>query len=127
MYLSESVAVTPLKDVTELEKEFNERLEQDRQLFTELIDSIDFSLNINPLSLPVSIWGNTYWEFMDGHQRDRILSSLFRFSLERGMKTMPLYRRSQNYASVRPEQFNSLNDLCSLPVLLKDGDASAGV
>ena len=124
---SESLTVSPLKAVEELEKEFNERLEQDRQLFAELIDSIDFSLNINPLSLPVAIWGNTYWEFMDARKRDRILSSLFRFSLERGMKTMPIYRRSQNYASVRPDQFNSLNDLCKLPVLLKDGDASAGV
>src|SRR3989338_5227812 len=114
-------------EIDVLELLFQKRLEHDKHYFHQLMEMFDFSADINPLSLPVKIWGNIYWEFMDSHERDRILSSLFRFTLRRGIKTMPIYLNSSNYASVNPSHIHSLRDLCTLPVLLKDGDPSAGV
>ena len=116
-----------LKEVDELQQEFDLRLRRDKDSFHTVFDSLDLSNGMNPLALPLDIWGNVYWEFMDAALRDRILSSMLRYSLARGIKTMPVYQRSEAYASVKPSDIQSLSDLNKLPVLLKDGDVSQGV
>jgi len=116
-----------LHQTDDLEGAFRSRLDHDKETFRSLVELFDFSTDINPLSLPTKIWGNVYWEFMNPQQRDRILSSLFRFTLQRGMKKMPIYQKSASYSTIQPHNIHSLRDLCSLPVLLKDGDGAAGV
>ena len=123
--MQETIVVHREKEA--LQHDFEQRLAYDREIFAEMMSSLNFSLDINPLSLPLSIWGNLTWEFMDAAERDKILSSFFRFTLRRGLKTMALYKNSHNYAAIKPENFQSLSDLMKLPVLLKDGDAAANI
>ena len=99
--MQETIVVHREKEA--LQHDFEQRLAYDREIFAEMMSSLNFSLDINPLSLPLSIWGNLTWEFMDAAERDKILSSFFRFTLRRGLKTMALYKNSHNYAAIKPE------------------------
>ncbi|MBI4017085.1 MAG: AMP-binding protein [Candidatus Aenigmarchaeota archaeon] len=105
---------------------FECQLQQDAVVLEEVFDSRDWDTDVDPLSLPHSFWGNIALDFMDSKQRDVMLSSFFRYSLRRGLKVMPLYASAQ-YAKLDPFCVRKLSDFVRVPLLLKDGNLTAGL
>ncbi len=98
----------------ELNRAFEERLEKDKE---SLENILKYQKNIDPFNLPVEVWGNVFWEFMEPEKRDRILAQMFRHTLRRAAR-MPLY---ENAEFVNPDDFESMEQLVELPLLVKDG------
>jgi len=104
-----------------------ERLARDKKELCAVLHRVDWSGDVDPLGLPVSFWGNTAIDFMNPAERDVMLSSMFRYSLRRALKVMPLYERAGAYAHFDPGSIQSLNDVVTLPLLVKDGNDEKGV
>ena len=105
----------------QLVHDFEMQRARDEVRLREILDSYPDKNNIDPDTLPSETWGLLAWEFMDLGLRDRILAGMFRHSLARAKKAMPIYEQSLAYVDVCPELFESMEQLVQIPVLVKDG------
>ena len=70
----------------------------------------------SPLQIPIDIWQNPSWELLRKKELEQILLPFLRFSLQRSIKTIPVYKDAYKNIS----QINSFQDFQSIPIFVKD-------
>jgi|GEM_PF-1213259 len=105
----------------DLTKQFDALVRQDREKLSAFLKDQGDPHNIDPLTVPAEIWGNTAWDYMSPMDRNSILGGMMRHTLGRAREVMPIYAESEGYKSVGASEFRSMSDLLLVPLLVKDG------